>query len=112
MKPSFIQLSETVRIEAGFITKRALATPMTLSNDFTASHYVEGGIDALGKKIVMGKEFSYLDYKSRDRIWNVYKFEVDMKWLALFGDGSPRYVKKGSYHTKEEALEAAKSLME
>lgn len=76
--------NDEVRIEEGPVLKTATATAELLSDDNTAPHYFEGlreevlvdaegnpftqqklGVDALGKRIKVGEEMSYLAHGGR-----------------------------------------------
>ncbi len=89
------EIEDRVRIESGPLRKQATATAEILSDDVTAKHYHEGGIDALGKKIVLGQPFDYIDWKNRERAFYVYILDTDGVWQR--GD---------SFGTYEEALGA------
>lgn len=74
------------RIERGPKTKTAIATPELLDDAVTASHYhADGGRDANGKLIFLGKEMVYHDWLG-ERDWKVYRLRTDdetKKWVKL-----------------------------
>ena len=94
-----IQGSPTVRVECGPKRKRTKASKEMLNDRVTAPHYSIGRLDAMGKRIVVGKEMTYLDYMG-EWVWYVYKLDKDTdKWLV-----------KGEFVDKESAIEYAKGL--
>lgn len=64
------------RIERGPKKKVAAATEELLSDAVTATHYHVGGKDAVGKKIVLGEEMTYLDWLG-ERNWKVFRLHAD-----------------------------------
>lgn len=68
---AYTEYSNLVRVEAGPARKVARATPALLDDAVTAPHYVEGGVDATGKRIVIGNDITYLDWQG-DRGFYVY----------------------------------------
>jgi hypothetical protein len=68
-----ITIDEVWRIEAGPARKTAAATAELLADDVTASHYKAGGKDALGKAIELGKPMTYIDWRSQERVFYVYR---------------------------------------
>ncbi len=109
-KTDLIQVSEFVRVEKGFVLKRALATEELLDNLVTASHYKVGNRDAKNKLIELGKEIWYVDYKG-PMVWYVFKAFLDSEVTASLGKDWYRYKKISTHHTKEEALAAAQLLL-
>lgn len=88
------EIDGKVRIESGPARLRAKATKELLSDDVTATHYKVGAIDAVGKKIELGKEMTYIDWKSRDVVFYIYKLGKDdegvQRWLPA-ADPQPNY---------------------
>lgn len=130
----YIQVSPTVRVEAGPCVKTAIATPELLDDEVTLSHYREGAPDKLGKKIVLGEEMTYADWKGEYE-WKVYKLEsreetisdkelselmvkfeknkatpAEVKAIETGTMPVERYHIVGAHPTKEAALAQAKTL--
>ena len=112
-------ISKTVRIDAGPVRRKAIATEELLSDLVTAGHYraprpataeeikseaimTKDGkrywIDALCKPIELGEEFTYVDWKSPERAYTVYALE------------GGKYLPKSVHKTLKEAEEAAMKL--
>lgn len=134
---TMIQLSATVRVEDGPVRKRATATKELLDDTVTAKHYRVGSKDSLGKIIKLGQDMDYIDWKSRERVWNVYqeteleeaispKLEGDLlekaRSKAPMTDEEKqiletgiirvrRYLHKGVYSSQEQALQEAAKLV-
>jgi len=85
-----------IRIESGPVRRREKATEELLG-ERTADHYREGGVDALGKPIALGKPMDYIDWKSAERVWTVYAKDKDSVYQPV---GEP-------HATYESALSAA-----
>jgi hypothetical protein len=66
-------------VEQGPRRVTKIATKELLSDLITARHYQVGTFDAFGKKIELGKPFTFLDYREifGPRVWYVYR-EGDM----------------------------------
>lgn len=70
---TFVKINDdSIRIEAGPARKRAVATKELLDDAVTATHYKVGLPDAMGKPIVLGEEFDYVDWRADALAWNVY----------------------------------------
>ncbi len=71
------QVGDNVRIEPGPKLVTAVATDELLHNSRTAEHYSEGGRDANGRPIELGKEFTYLEWGGAETepkvVFYVYK---------------------------------------
>lgn len=108
-----IEFDGKVRVEAGPALKTAKATDDMLSDKKTAAHYVAGAFDAVGKQIVMGANFSYLDWLGTP-VWYVYRLEevpADQVALRQVEPGSLYWAEKGVRPTQEEAEAYAQSLL-
>ena len=68
-----IEIGKTIRIEDGPPRKKTIATAEVLDDKITAKHYQKGKSDAMGKKIVLGEEMTYLDYYG-NRVFYIYAF--------------------------------------
>ncbi len=115
-------IDDVYRIEPGPVRKKAVASEELLSDEVTARHYFAGvrkepaydregklrtdpdgkpvyiehvGVDANGRQIKLGEEMEYIDWKSKDRTYYVYKRDED-------DDG--RFNKVGAYPTHDEAM--------
>jgi len=91
IREGLIELDGRFRAEIGPRRVEAVATPEALSDEVTASHYQEGRFDAMGKTIVKGKPFTYLDWKNRkiNSCWYIYALDDDGVWVersTLDGD--------------------------
>lgn len=132
---SMTDIDDFIRIEPGHKHKKAVATEELLSDEVTARHYYAGvrkepvylangeqrkdpdgnlvyadrvGIDALGKPIELGKEMDYIDWKSKERSYNVYKKTLVK---GVDGDADRQVWKKvGEFDTHDEAMSHAVTL--
>ena len=67
-----------VRVERAKPYRTAVATEALLSDDRTASHYQVGAPDAMGKRIVLGEQMTYVDWRnSKDVVWRLYEWHHD-----------------------------------
>ena len=122
-----------VVIDTTPLRKRATATTELLSNDMTATRYYAGskavlfkdtfgktvldaktsqlktkmvvGKDSLGKPIVLGKAFDYLDWKNPKRVFQVYVLRKVNGVKRLMPEGNP-------YDSADAAMTAATTLAE
>ena len=92
-----IEIGDTIRIEDGPPRKKAIATAEVLDDKITAKHYQKGRLDAMGKKIVLGEEMTYLDYYGQ-HVFYVYQFDGE------------RYQPAGVAETEKEARTIAEGL--
>ena len=99
-----VEIDRCVRVERGPVMKTAIASAETLSDEVTASHYAIGKPDKLGKPIVEGEEFAYLDWKGA-HAWHVYELCVE-EWAGP----EPQWRRRGYYADESEAMAAAGAL--
>lgn len=79
---TIVEIDGVVRLEQGPIRRREIATEEILDNAVTARHYQVGLPDALGKPIVIGESFDFIDWKSREKVWYVYSLDSSSgKWI-------------------------------
>lgn len=127
-----IEIGEKVRIEPGPPLVTAKATDEVLRDDQTATHYfagqrdtglkdndgepvMEAGIDALGKPIQSGKDFTYADWYGFQRgetvAFNVYQLQdrtaAEKKEQ---GTDAPLWRKVSVHDTEDAAINAALKL--
>lgn len=113
-----ITIGDRVRIEKGPPLLTATATEALLSNEATASHYEVGKLDALGKPIVLGEEFAYLDWGGSKtegkRIHYIFeRVELSDEDRAREGQETTdefRWVERGTRATEEAAITLGKSI--
>ena len=105
-----INISDTVRVEAGPARCRAVATPELLDDKVTATHYKVGAADALGKPIVANQEMDYLDWKGAP-VWHIYQIATEVE---IDSDGKKvsrtRWRPRGCHTSRDAALVAAAQL--
>ncbi len=116
-----IEIGNTIRIEDGPARRKTIATAEVLDNRITAKHYQEGKSDAMGKKIVLGEDMTYLDYYG-NRVFYIYGLgEVGIDKddvIILPGDDSgreavrteERWLPVGVEDTQEKAQAVAAGL--
>lgn len=113
---AMIEIGDAVRIEAGPVRRRGIATEELLSNDVTAGHYQVGAPDALGKPIVLGEIMDYVDWRSPARAYYLYSLDkvdtIKMTQGPKRGQtiDQPRWVLAGTYETEEAAISAGLAL--
>ena len=113
---NLIEIDNKVRVEAGPVRKRAVATEALLSDDVTSAHYKVGSPDALNKIIELGQPMDYIDWKSPARVFYVYQLDEVEKIKMIEGPmkdeiiEQPRWLLKGDYKTQDEAIVAAMTL--
>lgn len=127
-------IDDRIRIEPAHVHKKAVATEELLSDDVTARHYYAGvrkepvyqangeprkdpdgnqmyservGVDSLGKPIKLGEEMDYIDWKGKERVYNVYQ-----KVAVKDDEGVERmvYQKVDEFDTHDEAMSHAVTL--
>lgn len=104
MKREMIEIGSTIRVENGPARKTAVATRELLDDRMTATHYQEGAVDAMGKRIVLGEPMTYLDYRG-EWVWYVYQLKDD----ETAPEGK-RWMPAGVEKTQEAALTFAHGL--
>jgi hypothetical protein len=87
-----------------------------LDDAVTATHYKVGQPDAKGKPIRLGDPMTYIDWKSEQRSYYLYRVEP-VTWSQFDPNtgekkefSENRWVEKGMYDTKEAAKEALEAL--
>lgn len=107
-----ILIGTKVRIEQGPPRVTAKATEELLADAQTATHYAVGKPDALGNPIVLGEDFTYLDWGGAERDGKrvFYIFEkVELSEADRTKPGQEttdefRWVDRGTRTTEETAL--------
>lgn len=89
---AMVDIGDRVRVERGPRMVTAIATEELLDDNVTAGHYKVGGFDKLGKPIVLGQEFTYLDWLG-PHVFHLYEFCVE-DWtgpntISLDANGQP-----------------------
>lgn len=127
LNEALIEIDGRVRVERGPRMLTAVATEELLSNEVTASHYKVGGLDKLGKVIVLGEEMTYLDWLGK-HVFHLYEYCVE-DWtgpntFVLDADGNktkdaegkfvlelgPAWRRRGMYEEEVLAVAAAVEL--
>jgi hypothetical protein len=107
-----ILIGANVRIEQGPPMVTAKATAELLADAKTASHYAVGKRDALGKPIVLGEDFTYLDWGGNDaegkRVYYVFE-KVDIPEAERNAAGAEttdefRWIERGTRASEEAAI--------
>lgn len=107
-----ILIGSKVRVEQGPPLVTAKATAELLADAHTASHYAVGKPDALGKPIVLGEDFSYLDFGGSEtdgkRVWYVFE-EVEIPEAERDKPGAEttdetRWIERGTRASEEAAI--------
>jgi hypothetical protein len=101
MKREMIEIGTTIRVENGPARKTAVATEELLDDAVTASHYQVGSLDAMGKKIVLGKPMTYLDYLAED-VWYIYQ----LGQMGIDAEGRPLKPEKAEDQCSKAAWKA------
>lgn len=129
-----VYIGDKLAVERGARRVTAVATTELLSNEQTADHYFAGtrvigadadgedvtreGVDALGEKIEVGKEMTYLDWVGFQRegdgkteAFYVYRMEAPTTAEAKARNSDePFWHEKGVHDTEEQAISAALEL--
>lgn len=99
-----LEIGDRWRIERGPALISAKATAQLLG-DPTADHYVEGAPDALGQPIKIGKPMAYLDWKSDQPVFYLYRLDPISRAERRAGDEREEIWREiGSFPTEEAAL--------
>ena len=113
LSDTITEIDKCIRVEPGPMRKKGLATDKLLDNDVTASHYQVGNFDSMGQVIEHGKEMEYIDWKSDERVFNVYELTEE---THVDKDGEEviveRFAKDSDYPDYEAALTKAIALAE
>jgi hypothetical protein len=118
-----IEVSATVRVESGPPRANAIAvSEMEPERDrkgkvledqrhvrhpdgmLLKAQYKLGAKDALGKKIILGKQFHYLDYFAEE-VWYVYQLQkvgLNAEGQVLYPKGNPHILR--SYEPEDEEV--------
>lgn len=124
-QPTVVKLSDDlyeigarVRVERGPLMKTAMASEALFNGDANRSaaevqraelnttlrgHYQLNAFDKLGKPIVPGREFAFLDWNG-EWVWHVYEF-IGEPWTDP--PNAPAWRRRGHYSSKDEATVAA-----
>jgi hypothetical protein len=110
------EIDGKVRIEVGHVRRRDVATKELLDDKVTAAHYQVGAPDAVGKAIKLGEPMDYIDWRSEERVYYVYRREMVVEPLKLDEPDGPaheveRWVRKGDAPDYEQALTLALQLV-
>jgi hypothetical protein len=104
------EVDSKVRIEIGHVRRRAVATAELLSDAVTANHYAIGKRDAGGKPIELGQPFDYIDWKSAERAYYVYRLEA-VNSPSGKARAVSRWALQGVYPDYETALSQSITLL-
>jgi hypothetical protein len=126
---NIIEIDGKVRIEVGPARIKAIATKELLDDKVTAAHYQVSqpvfdpsdpkkqigwtSVDALGKPIKLGEEFTYIDWKGlQPPVHYVYTLETVEEVNDITGVKTKvdRWLPKDAKPTEQEALSAATSI--
>jgi hypothetical protein len=105
-----IEIGDSVRVQRGHVRRREIATEALLSDDVTAAHYAVGRPDALGNIIALGQPFDFIDWRSGERVFTVYRKETVDDEIAGAPVTVERFLPKGVHGTEELALSQAVAL--
>lgn len=100
------QISPDVRVEQGPARREAIATEDVFKRPGIQGKYRLNGPDAMGKRIVAGKPFIYLD-RAGPWVWYVYRLEQVQDRDARVTE---RYVPKSVHEDREAAFTEARRL--
>lgn len=110
------EIGSKARVERGPLMKTAMASEALFNGDAQRSaeqvqrdelgttlrgHYQLNAFDKLGKPIVPGREFAFLDWNG-EWVWHVYELCVEA-WAGP----DPAWRRRGHYSSKDEATVAA-----